>query len=103
MSPHTTFSTALYGLRTLGRSRRLGLSTMGLSRRDFFWSSRCSTAQKATPLADKLLTFNEKEGYIRHSPIEDITLPNVNLDQYIWQNLSKWPDHVATVCMNIIE
>lgn len=47
-----------------------------------------------------LCTYNPKEGYIRHSPIEPVSLPNLTLDEYIWQNLSKWPNHDAVVCVS---
>lgn len=42
-------------------------------------------------------THNPVEGYIRNSPYDVVTTPNLSLDQYVWQNVSKWPNHVATV------
>lgn len=46
-------------------------------------------------------THNPVEGYIRNSPHDVVTTPNLALDQYVWQNVSKWPNHVATVSLNI--
>lgn len=42
-------------------------------------------------------THNPVEGYIRNSPYDVVTTPNMALDQYIWQNVHKWPNHVAAV------
>lgn len=42
-------------------------------------------------------THNPIEGYIRNSPFDVVTTPNLSLDQYAWQNLAKWPNHIATV------
>lgn len=42
-------------------------------------------------------THNPVEGYIRNSPYDTVTTPNIALDQYVWQNVSKWPNHVAIV------
>lgn len=42
-------------------------------------------------------THNPVEGYIRNSPYDTVTTPNIALDQYVWQNVSKWQNHVATV------
>lgn len=44
-------------------------------------------------------THNPIEGYIRNSPYDVVTTPNLPLDQYVWQNVAKWPDHVATVSL----
>lgn len=42
-------------------------------------------------------THNPVEGYIRNSPYDVVTTPNLAIDQYIWQNVTKWPNHIATV------
>lgn len=42
-------------------------------------------------------THNPVEGYIRNSPYDTVITPNLALDQYVWQNVSKWQNHVATV------
>lgn len=46
-------------------------------------------------------THNPVEGFIRNSPYDVVTTPDLALDQYVWQNVSKWPDHVATVSKKI--
>lgn len=56
--------------------------------------------QPNNPLMDSYQTYfthNPVEGFIRNSPYDVVTTPDLALDQYVWQNVSKWPDHVATV------
>lgn len=56
--------------------------------------------QPKNPLLDAhqaFYTHNPVEGYIRNSPYDVVTTPNLSLDQYVWQNVSYWPNHVATV------
>lgn len=56
--------------------------------------------QPTNPLMDSYqsyFTHNPYEGYIRNSPYDVVTTPNLALDQYVWQNVSKWPNHIATV------
>lgn len=66
-------------------------------------NKRCvSTAEfkPNNPLMDSYqsyFTHNPVEGFIRHSPYDVKTTPNLALDQYVWQNVSKWPNHIATV------
>lgn len=43
-------------------------------------------------------THNPIEGYIRISPFENVSSPNLPLDVYVWQNLPKYTNHVAMVC-----
>lgn len=38
------------------------------------------------------------EGFYWRSPFGSIRMPDVTVDQYVWQNLSKWPNKVAIVC-----
>lgn len=61
-----------------------------------------STAEydEKPPLMDSYqsyFTHNPVEGFIRNSPYDVVTTPDLSLDQYVWQNVSKWPNHVATV------
>lgn len=61
-----------------------------------------STAQFQTnnPVMDSYqsyFTHNPVEGYIRNSPFDVVTTPNLALDQYVWQNVNNWPNHIATV------
>lgn len=45
-------------------------------------------------------THNPIEGYIRTSPFENVSPPNLPLDVYVWQNLSKYANHEAMVSVN---
>lgn len=39
----------------------------------------------------------EFEGVIRTSPFDPITIPNVQLHEYVWKSMHKWQDLVALV------
>lgn len=45
----------------------------------------------------KSFTFSPTQGYVRNSPLEPITIPNLRLDQYIWKDIQQWENHTATV------
>lgn len=65
---------------------------------------RSAAAQSEISLHKDILnayTHNPIEGYIRNSPFENVVPPNVTIDEYVWQNVSKWPNHIATVCNNL--
>lgn len=60
--------------------------------------------QPNNPIMDSYqsyFTHNPVEGYIRNSPYDVVTTPNLAIDQYVWENLAKWPDHVAVVSKSI--
>lgn len=42
-------------------------------------------------------TYTPSEGYVRNSPLEPVTIPDIPLEQYVWQNIHKWENHVASV------
>lgn len=48
---------------------------------------------------DKFLKFSQTEGYTKLSPYEPITTPNIPLDKYIWEDMHKWHDKIASVCV----
>lgn len=48
---------------------------------------------------DKFLHHSIEEGYWRSSPYEQITVPNTTIDKYVWTNLKKWENKIATVCV----
>lgn len=56
-----------------------------------------STSQQFGANGQPLFTYNSTEGYVRNTPLEDVTVPNQTLDEYIWQSASKWPNHIAVV------
>lgn len=45
----------------------------------------------------KFCRYSPEEGHIRLSPFENITSPNLTLDQYVWKNYKKWQDKTAIV------
>lgn len=56
--------------------------------------------QRSNPLTESYqsyFTHNPVEGFIRNSPYDVVQTPNLALDQYVWQNVAKWPNHIATV------
>lgn len=96
-----TKQTLVNGLRS-SKVQRMFASSQSIDRR------YVSTAelQPNNPLSDAyqaFFTHNPVEGYIRNSPYDVVTTPNLALDQYVWQNVSKWPNHVATVSNFSIE
>lgn len=46
-------------------------------------------------IGSKHLGYNEKEGYVMKSPYGSVQVPNITIDQYVWKNMSKWPNHIA--------
>lgn len=65
---------------------------MSLSKRVY------STSQQFGANGQPLFTYNSTEGYVRNTPLEDVTVPNKTLDEYVWQSALKWPNHIAVVC-----
>ena len=49
-------------------------------------------------MGKKNLSYNEKEGYVMNSPYGSVSVPNMTIDQYVWKNISKWPNHTAIEC-----
>lgn len=47
-------------------------------------------------------THNPIEGFIRTSPFEPCVVPEMPLDQYVWQHLPKWSNHIAAVSFTLI-
>lgn len=43
-------------------------------------------------------THTEAEGYVRHSPFEPIELPQVRIDQFVWQHVQRWERQTAVIC-----
>jgi len=40
----------------------------------------------------------EDEKHIIRSPYSEVQIPEINLADYVWQNVNKWPENVALVC-----
>lgn len=49
-------------------------------------------------MGKKNLSYDEKEGYVMNSPYGSVSVPNITIDQYVWKNISKWPNHTAIEC-----
>lgn len=48
-------------------------------------------------LADQEVLFPAEHGLVRNSPYENISIPNLTLDQYVWNNFREWETKIATV------
>lgn len=40
----------------------------------------------------------EDEKHIIRSPYSEVEIPEINLADYVWKNVNKWPENVALVC-----
>lgn len=47
--------------------------------------------------SDKYLHFNENDGYYKSSPFPNVQQLNIPLHEYVWRDLDKWQNYVATV------
>lgn len=45
--------------------------------------------------------YSPDEGYIRTSAFNDVSMQNMTIDQYIWQDLGKFQDKCAIVSISI--
>lgn len=43
-------------------------------------------------------THTEADGYVRHSAFDPISLPNLRIDQFVWQDVQRWETKTALVC-----
>lgn len=59
-------------------------------------SERCAVTLQQPVLEMNLIC----DGIVR-SPFPDIITPNITLEQFIWENLDLWPNHIAIVSMLI--
>ena len=39
----------------------------------------------------------EDEKFVIRSPYSDVEIPEINLADFVWQNVDKWPENVALV------
>ena len=39
----------------------------------------------------------EDEKHIIRSPYSEVEIPEINLADYVWKNVNKWPENVALV------
>lgn len=40
----------------------------------------------------------EQEGFVWQSGYEPIVVPELTVDDYVWKNVAKWENKIATVC-----
>lgn len=64
-------------------------------------SSLCRTANRL--FRRRLIPISRREQSIAtnilKSDFEDIKIPNYAIDEYIWQNLDRWPDKTSIVSL----
>lgn len=61
-------------------------------------SSYASASRKClSSVVDYKKTYPAEAGHVRKSPYEDIVVPNMTIDKYVWQNLRHWDSKVASV------
>ena len=41
----------------------------------------------------------EDEPFVTRSPYTDVEIPEINLADYVWQDVDKWPERTALVCL----
>lgn len=61
-------------------------------------ATRFTLEQRSSPnSSDKYLHFNERDGYYKSSPFPVVQELNIPLHEYVWGDLDKWQNYVATV------
>ena len=60
--------------------------------RSFSWSASPLLAGPRTPLINP-----EDEANIIRSPYSDVEIPEMNLADFVWKDVQKWPDNLALV------
>lgn len=81
-------------------SRKVLLKSVAMKNCGQFFFRRFLTTESSmlVEMGKKNFVYNEKEGYVMNSPYGSVTVPNVTIDQYVWKNISKWPNHTAIEC-----
>lgn len=41
--------------------------------------------------------YPAENGFVRSSPYENVVIPNLTMDQYVWNNFRDWETKIATV------
>lgn len=41
--------------------------------------------------------YPAEKGFVRSSPYESVAIPNLTMDQYVWNNFRDWETKIATV------
>lgn len=87
------------GLRSTNAIRTLPTTASQLTDKRNVSTAQFQTNNPVMDSYQSYFTHNPVEGYIRNSPFDVVTTPNLALDQYVWQNVNKWPNHIATVSL----
>lgn len=85
------------GLRSTNVMRSLPTAASQLTDKRNVSTAQFQTNNPNMDSYQAYFTHNPVEGYIRNSPFDVVTTPNLALDQYVWQNVNKWPNHIAMV------
>lgn len=65
------------------------------------WIRYCSSITSTKQIAKSVFKFREytpENGFVWNSPYEKTAIPNMTIDQYVWQNMAKWENKVAIQC-----
>lgn len=88
------FCGAVFKSANMKSSVRLLCRRFLSTKREFLKTER----QSLSDLAKKSLIYSEKDGYVMKSPYENISIPDMTIDQYFWKNMPKWQNHTAIQC-----
>lgn len=56
-----------------------------------------STKQQNKECPAELEGYPAEPGFVRSSPYENIVIPNLTMDQYVWNTFRDWETKIATV------
>lgn len=63
-------------------------------------SSGFSNRKCLSSFVDLRKSYPAEPGHVRSSPYEDLVIPNVTIDKYVWRNFGNWQNKVAAVSVN---
>lgn len=79
---------------------RLAVKRFACHSRNLLWNTTrsLSTEEKIHKFdTENLFTYSEQEGYVRHSPYGDATIPNIPLHHLVWENFHNCENKIAFV------
>lgn len=80
------------------------ISVLRLTKCRIAWRTFSSNEQKTISdeaiyeAARKHIVYSENDGYSVKSPYILLEIPEMTIDQHVWNSLSKWPNHIAIEC-----
>lgn len=51
---------------------------------------------------ERFNTYPAESGFVKSSPYDHIVIPNLTLDQFVWNNFREWENKIATVSGNYL-